>query len=157
MKTMKKILKSLPFQLLLGVIIGIVLGLISNEAVMNVIVTIKFVLGELINFCVPLIVIGFIAPSITKLGKNASRILGVAVLLAYVSSVLAALGSMAAGWTDSAFVNCFGSRWAERTSGNCIPVGNPADYVRDECACIFYFDRACGNLDQGRDSDPAIR
>lgn len=62
------------------------LGLISNEAVMNVIVTIKFVLGELINFCT-LIVIGFIAPSITKLGKNASRILGVAVLLAYVSSV----------------------------------------------------------------------
>lgn len=98
MKTMKKILKSLPFQLLLGVIIGIVLGLISNEAVMNVIVTIKFVLGELINFCVPLIVIGFIAPLITKLGKNASRILGVAVLLAYVSSVLAALGSMAAGY-----------------------------------------------------------
>ena len=98
MKRMKKILKSLPFQLLLGVIIGIVLGLISNEAVMNVIVTIKFVLGELINFCVPLIVIGFIAPSITKLGKNASRILGVAVLLAYVSSVLAALGSMAAGY-----------------------------------------------------------
>ena len=98
MKTMKKILKSLPFQLLLGVIIGIVLGLISNEAVMNVIVTIKFVLGELINFCVPLIVIGFIEPSITKLGKNASRILGVAVLLAYVSSVLAALGSMAAGY-----------------------------------------------------------
>ena len=98
MKTMKKILKSLPFQLLLGVIIGIVLGLILNEAVMNVIVTIKFVLGELINFCVPLIVIGFIAPSITKLGKNASRILGVAVLLAYVSSVLAALGSMAAGY-----------------------------------------------------------
>ena len=98
MKTMKKILKSLPFQLLLGVIIGIVLGLISNEAVMNVIVTIKFVLGELINFCVPLIVIGFIAPSITKLGKNAARIVGGAVLLAYVSSVLAALGSMAAGY-----------------------------------------------------------
>lgn len=95
---MKKILKSLPFQLLLGVVIGILLGLISNEAVMHVIVTVKFVLGELINFCVPLIVIGFIAPSITKLGKNASRILGVAVLLAYASSVLAALGSMAAGY-----------------------------------------------------------
>lgn len=50
---MKKILKSLPFQLLLGVVIGIMLGLVSNEAVMNVIVTVKFVLGELINFCVP--------------------------------------------------------------------------------------------------------
>ena len=69
MKTMKKILKSLPFQLLLGVIIGIVLGLISNEAVMNVIVTIKFVLGELINFCVPLIVIGFIRHQSRSSGK----------------------------------------------------------------------------------------
>ena len=158
MKTMKKILKSLPFQLLLGVIIGIVLGLISNEAVMNVIVTIKFVLGELINFCVPLIVIGFIAPSITKLGKNASRILGVAVLLAYVSSVFCGAGINGSRiWTDSAFVNCFGSRWAERTSGNCISAGNSADHVRDECPCIFHSDRACGNMDKSRDSDPAIR
>lgn len=141
MKTMKKILKSLPFQLLLGVIIGIVLGLISNEAVMNVIVTIKFVLGELINFCVPLIVIGFIAPSITKLGKNASRILGVAVLLAYVSSVFSGAGINGSRiWTDSAFVNCFGSRWAERTSGNCISAGDSADQVRDECPCIFHSD-----------------
>ncbi len=91
---MKKILKSLPFQLLLGVVIGIMLGLVSNEAVMNVIVTVKFVLGELINFCVPLIVIGFIAPSITKLGKNASRILGVAVFLAYIVTVKFVLGEL---------------------------------------------------------------
>jgi Na+/H+-dicarboxylate symporter len=47
---------------------------------------------------VPLIVIGFIAPSITKLGRNASRLLGVAVIIAYVSSVGAALMSMAAGY-----------------------------------------------------------
>ena len=60
MKTMQKriLKKSAVSASFLGVIIGIVLGLISNEAVMNVIVTIKFVLGELINFCVPLIVIG---------------------------------------------------------------------------------------------------
>ena len=65
---------------------------------MNVVVTFKYVLGQFINFCVPLIIIGFIAPSITKLGNNASRILGVAVVLAYVSSVSAALISMAAGY-----------------------------------------------------------
>ncbi len=65
---------------------------------MNVIVTIKYVLGQLITFCVPLIIIGFIAPSITKLGKNVSRVLGVAVLLAYASSLGAALFSMVAGY-----------------------------------------------------------
>ena len=95
---MKKILKSLPFKLLVGVIVGMVLGLIANEAFMNVIVTIKQLLGEIINFCVPLIVIGFIAPSITKLGSNASRMLVVALVLAYVSSIGAAFASMAAGY-----------------------------------------------------------
>ena len=95
---MKKLWKSLPFRLLLGVIVGILVGQIANTAVMNVVVTFKYVLGQLINFCVPLIIIGFIAPSITKLGNNASRILGVAVAIAYTSSVAAALGSMAAGY-----------------------------------------------------------
>ncbi len=95
---MQKLFKSLPFRLLVGVVAGMVLGLVANEDVMNVVVTIKQVLGQLITFCVPLIVIGFIAPSITKLGNNASRLLGVALVLAYVSSVGAALASMAAGY-----------------------------------------------------------
>lgn len=95
---MKRIMKSLPARLILGVIIGIAAGLAANEAFMNVVVTVKYILGELITFCVPLIIIGFIAPSITKLGNNASRMLSVAIVIAYASSVLAALGSMAAGY-----------------------------------------------------------
>ena len=62
---------SLPFKLLVGVIIGIVAGIILNKtdsssltvAILNIVVTVKYVLGQLINFCVPLIIIGFIAPS----------------------------------------------------------------------------------------------
>lgn len=95
---MKKIVSSLPFRLLLGVVIGIIAGQFFGTALMNVVVTVKFVLGEFINFCVPLIIIGFIAPSITRLGKNASRMLGVAVICAYLSSVLAAVMSMGAGY-----------------------------------------------------------
>ena len=95
---MKKILTSLPAKLLLGIIIGILLGLVAPEGLMKVIVPIKNILGQVIQFVVPLIVIGFIAPSITKLGNNASRMLGVALLLAYVSSILAALISMCAGY-----------------------------------------------------------
>ena len=95
---MKKLLNSLPFRLLAGVIIGILVGLVANETFMNIVVTAKQLLGELITFCVPLIVIGFIAPSITRLGKNASRMLMVALILAYVSSVGAAFVSMIAGF-----------------------------------------------------------
>jgi Na+/H+-dicarboxylate symporter len=95
---MKKLVSSLPFRLILGIIVGVLLGLVFNEGVMKVVVTVQYVLGQLITFCVPLIVIGFIAPSITKLGRNASRLLGVAVIIAYASSVGAALMSMAAGY-----------------------------------------------------------
>lgn len=95
---MKKIFSSLPVKLLIGIIIGIIFGQIFPENVMSVVVPLKNILGQIINFVVPLIVIGFIAPSITKLGNNASRMLGVALVVAYTSSVLAALLSMGAGY-----------------------------------------------------------
>lgn len=95
---MKKIFSSLPVKLLIGIVIGIIFGQIFPENVMSVVVPLKNILGQVINFVVPLIVIGFIAPSITKLGNNASRMLGVALRVAYTSSVLAALLSMGAGY-----------------------------------------------------------
>lgn len=95
---MKKIASSLPFKLLVGVIAGVVIGLLANKQIMQIVVVAKYILSQLITFCVPLIILGTIAPSITKLGKSASKILGVAVVIAYVSSVGAALFSMAAGY-----------------------------------------------------------
>ena len=100
---MNGIFKSLPFRLLIGVAAGIVLGLWASGfayggQVMQVVLTLKELLGSLINFCVPLIIIGFIAPSITRLKQNASRMLALALVLAYTSSVCAALMSMAAGY-----------------------------------------------------------
>ena len=84
---MKKLTGSLPCRLLIGVAAGIIAGLYAGEGVMNVVVTLNYVMGQFINFCVPLIIIGFIAPSITKLGKNASRMLGIALGIAYASSL----------------------------------------------------------------------
>lgn len=95
---MKKLYHSLPFRLLLGVAVGILLGRFAGGVVMHIVVTARYVIGQLINFCVPLIIIGFIAPSVAKMGRNASRMLGIAVLCAYLSSILAALLSMGAGY-----------------------------------------------------------
>lgn len=95
---MQKVFKSLPFRLLLGVALGIMAGLVANEGLMNVVVTVNYIMGQIISFCVPLIIIGFIAPSITKLGNNASKMLGLALVLAYISSLGAALFSMGAGF-----------------------------------------------------------
>ena len=102
-----KLLKSLPAKLLIGLIAGVIVGIgLTNNVLgpvwsgnlMTVIVTLKYIMGQVITFCVPLIVIGFIAPSITKLGSSASRMLGVALVIAYVSSICAAFMSMIAGF-----------------------------------------------------------
>lgn len=95
---MKKIISSLPFKLLLGVVLGILIGQVAGEHVMNFVVTVKYILNQVITFCVPLIIIGFIAPSITRLGNNASKMLGVAVTVAYISSIGAAFFAMTAGY-----------------------------------------------------------
>ena len=97
---------SLPFRLVLALVIGLVSGLVMNSmeesslvtGILNVIVTVKYISGQFISFCVPLIVIGFIAPSITRMGNNASRMLGFALLIAYVSSIGAAFSSTIAGF-----------------------------------------------------------
>lgn len=99
------ILGSLPARLLLGVLLGMGVGLSAGEGVMQIVLTVKNLLGNLIMFCVPLIIIGFIAPSITRLGRHASVMLRVAVNLAYVSSVGAAFFSTAAGYTLIPFLN----------------------------------------------------
>ena len=98
--------KSLPFRLLCAVAAGIILGLALSAtdgtaltaALLNIIVTIRYISGQLINFCVPLIIIGFIAPSITRMGQNASRMLTVAIIIAYVSSIGAAFFSVVNGF-----------------------------------------------------------
>ena len=95
---MKKLFSNLPFRLILALAIGIGLGQLFEEGAMKVVVSLQYVLGQFITFCVPLIVIGFIAPSITRMGNNASKMLGLAVILAYLSSIFAAFMSTGAGY-----------------------------------------------------------
>lgn len=94
---MKKM--NMIFQLIIAVTIGILIGMFSNHTVMVFMVTIKHILGQLIMFSIPLIIIGFIAPSITKLKSNAGKLLGLALATAYLSSILAAFMSMTAGYS----------------------------------------------------------
>ena len=89
---------NLIVKLLLGVIVGIIVGLYANEQVIGVINTIKFLIGQIIFFIVPLIILGFITPAITKMKSNASKMLGTMLGLSYSSSVGAALFSMIAGY-----------------------------------------------------------
>lgn len=56
---MKKLFSSTIFKLIIAVIIGILLGFVANEGFMNFVVTVKYILGQLIFFMVPLIILDF--------------------------------------------------------------------------------------------------
>lgn len=105
------IFSSLPFRLILGIIIGAAIGLYcaANQAqtagVMQFLVCVHRLMGQFVSFCVPLIVLGFICPSIVKMGSNAGKLLGVALILAYTSSVLAAAMSVIAGYAIVPMLN----------------------------------------------------
>jgi Na+/H+-dicarboxylate symporter len=95
---MSKIKDSLILKLIIAVAIGIVLGSIVGEGPIEILLTIKYVVGQFIFFCVPLVIIGFIAPAITNLKSNASKMLMAALAIAYISSVGAALLSTVSGY-----------------------------------------------------------
>ena len=88
---------SLVFKLILGIIIGIFVGRISSESAIIVINTIKRVMGDLIGYVVPLIILGFITPAIVSLKESAGKILSVTLAICYISSVGAATMSFLAG------------------------------------------------------------
>ena len=89
---------SIILKLLAGLVLGALLGFVINEPVMVVMVSIRHILGQIIFFLVPLVILGFITPARIRLGQNASKILMFAVALAYVSSVGAAIFSMTSGY-----------------------------------------------------------
>ena len=95
----KNLLSSLPFKLFVALTIGTLLGGIVNEGVLNVILSIRHISGQIVFFSVPLIIIGMVAPAIVRTGKNASRLLILSLCLAYTSSLTAAMLSMAGGYS----------------------------------------------------------
>ena len=96
---MKKLFSSTIFKLIIAVIIGILLGFVANEGFMNFVVTVKYILGQLIFFMVPLIILGFVSYSIAKMKDNASKMLSLALIIAYLSSIGAAFFAMVSGYT----------------------------------------------------------
>ena len=84
--------------LILAVVLGCVAGVFIPEAGMEGVLVVKQVCGEVIFFLVPLIILGFVAPSIASLRGNVSRLILLAFALAYLSSVGAAAFATLAGY-----------------------------------------------------------
>lgn len=95
---MSKLKNNLLVKLLIAIIIGIIIGSFVNTTIIGIMMTIKEILGQFIFFCVPLIIVGFITPSIIELRANATKMLGATLFIAYISSIGAGTFSALSGY-----------------------------------------------------------
>jgi Na+/H+-dicarboxylate symporter len=81
---MKKRFKiGLLLKVVIAIVLGLILGNFSNEWIVRIFMTFNGLFSGFLGFCIPLIVVGLVAPGIADMGKNAGRLLIITVILSY--------------------------------------------------------------------------
>ena len=88
---MNKIKNNLLVKVVLAIVLGIALGNFIPEAIGRIFMTFNDLFSELLNFLIPLIIVGLIVPSIGRLGQTAGKLLLTTVVIAYGSTLFAGL------------------------------------------------------------------
>ena len=85
---MKKWKVGLLARVAIAIVLGIVSGLFFPDWAQRIFLTFNALFSTFLDFIVPLIILGLIAPGIAELGKGAGKMLGTTLGLAYGSTLL---------------------------------------------------------------------
>ena len=80
---MKKMKLGLLPRIIIAIALGIVCGLFFPGWIVRIFLTVHSLFGNFLNFIIPLLILGLVAPGIADLGKGAGRLLLITALLAY--------------------------------------------------------------------------
>ena len=80
---MKKMKLGLLPRIIIALALGIVCGLFFPGWIVRIFLTVNSLFGNFLNFIIPLLILGLVAPGIADLGKGAGRLLLITALLAY--------------------------------------------------------------------------
>ena len=78
-------------RILIAIVLGIIFGLFLPRPAVRLFVTFNSIFSNLLQFLIPLIIIGLVTPAISDIGKGAGRLLLITVLIAYCDTVFAGL------------------------------------------------------------------
>lgn len=102
---MKNFLRSTAGKLIISIFVGIAIGYAVKalpEAAMSIplqiLLVAKHITSQIILFIVPMIIFGCVAPSIAGFQGNVTKVLGLTVGIAYLSSIGAATLAIAVAW-----------------------------------------------------------
>ena len=80
---MKRLKLGLLPKVAIAIGLGVVCGLFFPDWLVRIFLTINSLFGNFLNFIIPLLILGLVAPGIADLGKGAGRLLLITALLAY--------------------------------------------------------------------------
>ena len=114
MTSNKKIHLGLLPRIIIAIILGIVFGLFLPKSVVRLFVTFNSIFSNLLQFLIPLIIVGLVTPAISDIGKGAGKLLLITVLIAYCDTVFS--GLLSYGTSVSVFPKLIGSTSASSIS-----------------------------------------
>ena len=85
---MKRVKISLLLRIVIAIAAGIGCSFFFPASLTRGFVTFNSLFGSFLNFIIPLLILGLVAPGIAELGRGAGRMLGITTLIAYASTVL---------------------------------------------------------------------
>ncbi|MDR0659766.1 MAG: dicarboxylate/amino acid:cation symporter [Prevotellaceae bacterium] len=77
----------LLLKIAIAIALGLALGYVFPEWLSRIFVTFNSIFSAFLGFCIPLIILGLVAPGIADLGKNAGKLLLITVVIAYGSTL----------------------------------------------------------------------
>lgn len=76
-------------KLILAIILGILIGKFLPVGIVRIFVTFSKIFGSFLSFIIPLMILAFVTKGISDLGEGAGKLLGVTVLISYLSTLIA--------------------------------------------------------------------
>ncbi len=76
-------------QIIIAIAAGIAGGILFPEWLSRIFITINGVFGNFLEFIIPLLILGLVAPGIADVGRNAGRLLVLTALLSYIFTLFA--------------------------------------------------------------------
>ncbi len=71
----------------IAIVLGLALGYVFPEWLSRIFVTFNGLFAQFLGFCIPLIILGLVAPGIADLGKTAGKLLLITIAIAYGSTL----------------------------------------------------------------------
>ena len=119
---MKKIKIGLLPRIIIAIAAGLLTGLFFPQWLVRIAATFNAIFSNLLQFLIPLIILGLVTPAIADIGKSAGKILLVTVLIAYL---------------DTVFSGCFSYLTSVTIFPHLIDSGQGVDMAERLCLSIF--------------------